>query len=150
MTTTPNINAPDWAAAQATPWLTENERARFFDAFCVAINIETRADTAPPGSCADGACFLIAGVATGDWTGFEGYIAIAVGANAASGWLYIPAANIQKTGNRLYVRDENLHIAWTGSDWAPADYALVDLTGIGDGDYLRYDASNGVFYGSAT
>lgn len=49
--------------------------------FCVA----DKDLTAPPGSCADGACYIIAATATGAWAGKETRIATAVGNNAASG-----------------------------------------------------------------
>jgi hypothetical protein len=147
---TPNINAPEWAAAQETPWLTENQAKRIFDAFAVKAPIEDRNLTAPPGSCADGACYLIASPASGLWVGREGQMAIAFGANAASGWVY---ASVAREGNQLYVRDEAVLIEYISAAWVIASNGvsqLGDLSDVAiiapvDGDILVYEASSGLW-----
>lgn len=112
--TTPKIGAPDWSAAQATPWTTENKAKRMIEALARAGTIEDRDLTAPPGSCADGACYLIAATATGLWATHDGEMAVAVGANAASGWYFI---DVEEEGVQLYVKDENARIEYNGSAW---------------------------------
>jgi hypothetical protein len=149
---TPQTNAPEWAASQETPWLTENQAKRIFDAFAVKAAIEDRDLTEPPLSCADGDRFLIAAPATGDWIGRDGQMAIAFGTDAGSGWVY---AAVAREGNQLYVRDEALLIEYFGAAWniAPdritafGDLSDVDFSGgIADGDTILYDLSNGVWY----
>lgn len=123
MTTTPIFSLPDWAAAQATPWLTENQVKRVIEAAARGI-IEDNDLSAPPGSCADGACYLVAGTGTGAWASHDGQMAIAVGTNAASGWYFVTAA---VEGVRLYVRDENLTQFYNGSWYIPT--TISDPTG---------------------
>ena len=123
MTTTPTFGLPDWAAAQATPWLTENQVKRIIEAAARGI-IEDNDLSAPPGSCADGACYLVAGTGTGAWAGEDGRMAIAVGTNAASGWYFVTVA---AEGVRLYVRDEDLTQFYRGSWFVPT--TIADASG---------------------
>lgn len=125
MTTTPRTGSTDWAASQASPWLVENERARRIEAgsarYCVADRV-----TAPPGTCADGANYIVIATATGAFAGKEGQIATAVGTNAASGWLYTSLGALGE-GAQAYVQDEDLVYKWSGSAWA-APAAVADAT----------------------
>lgn len=115
MTTLPQSGATELTSGQATPETSVNEIGRFLDAgFCRSI-IEDRDLTAPPGSCSDGARYLVASSPTGAWSGQAGKLATAVGTNAASGWLFSTVAVV---GFRLYVRDENIEIDYNGSAWA--------------------------------
>lgn len=117
MTTTPLIGAPDWAASQASPWNPENQSKRMIEALARSAIIEDRDLTAPPGSCADGACYLVKATATGAWATYDGKLAIAVGANAASGWYFVTVAT---EGVTLYVKDEDIRILYDGSAWTSA------------------------------
>lgn len=117
MTTTPFLGATDWAAAQASPWLPHNAAIRLAEALARAGAIEDRDLAAPPGSCADGACYLIAAGPTGAWVGKAGQLAVAVGINAASGWLFIVAAI---EGTVLWVKDEDLELRYNGAAWVTA------------------------------
>lgn len=123
MTTTPTFGLPDWAASQATPWLTENQVKRTIEAAARGI-IEDRDLSTPPGSCSDGACYLVAGTGLLAWATHDGQMAIAVGANAASGWYFVTVAT---EGVELKVKDENLRIFHNGSAWV-ANAAIADLT----------------------
>lgn len=148
---TPTVGAPEWAAAQATPWIPANKARRIFDAFCFRTSVADRDLLAPPGSCADGDRFLINGVGTGEWDDHDGEMAIAAGVNASNGWIF---AVVARNGVTLYVEDEDLLIAWDTSAWVPsgdgvgllADLADVDVTGAADGYVLTYDLSNGIWY----
>lgn len=122
--TTPIYSLADWAAAQASPWNGQNSNARIVEAL-IRGSISDRDLAAPPGSCADGAAYLVAGSATGAWVGKSGQLAIAVGANAASGWLF---AAVAKEGFQLWVDDENLRIMYDGAAW-------VEVAGSGAGSY---------------
>lgn len=142
--TTPNVGAPEWSPSQATPWLTENEAKRIWDAFGLRTLIEDRDLTAPPVTCDDGACYLVDSPATDDWLGQEGKMAIAVGENAANGWLFV---TIAREGAKSYVRDEAIYIEYIGGQWTASASALpIDIVAPADGDVLIYEASSGRFY----
>ncbi|WP_257556397.1 DUF2793 domain-containing protein [Sphingobium sp. CFD-2] len=113
--TLPRTGAAEWVASQASPWDTVNLMARLLDAGACRFLIEDRDLTAPPGSCADGACYLVKATATGTWAGHDGKLAVAIGANASNGWQFITVA---VEGMKLYVRDENLEITHDGSAWS--------------------------------
>lgn len=123
--TTPR-GAPELAPAQALPETTVNEQIRRTEAgagwFAVADRV-----TAPPGSCADGATYLIIATATGDFAGLEDQLATAVGANAASGWLYRDPGAIDE-GLIAYVQDEDQLYKWSGSAWATYAPAASSMT----------------------
>lgn len=121
MTTTPITGAPDWSGPQASPWLVENQAKRMIEAVARAGVIEDRDLSAAPGSCADGACYLVAATPGGGdpWEGQAGKLAVAVGANAASGWYFLTVA---VEGVTLWVRDEDIRITHTGSAWAEATH----------------------------
>lgn len=116
MTTTPRVGATDWAAAQASPWIAHNEALRRIEAGAGRYPVADRV-TAPPGSCADGANYIIIATATGAFAGKEDQIATAVGVNAASGWLYNTLGAIDE-GTVAYVQDEDVEYKWSGSAWA--------------------------------
>lgn len=144
--TFPNTGAPEWGAAQASPWATVNEAGYIWDAFASRSIIEDRDLTAPPGACANGARYLIAATATGVWATHDGELAIALGTNASNGWYY---ADVASEGTQLFVRDESLLIEYDGAAWvtAPGGVSIMnDLTDViaatpASGDILRYNGS---------
>lgn len=124
MSTLPQTGATELTSGQAVPEASVNEIGRYLDAgFCRSI-IEDRDLTAPPGSCSDGARYLVAASPTGAWSGKAGQLAIAVGANAANGWLFVVVAT---EGFRLYIRDENLIIEYDGAAWGSPAIASANL-----------------------
>lgn len=138
--TLPHTGGTEWAAAQATPWTTVNQTLRRLDGFCVRTTIEDDDLTAPPGACADGARYLVLATGTGAWAGHDGELAIAVGVNAASGWLFI---NVAVEGSELHVRDENLTRFYNGAAWiTPA--TIADAAGGGTVDTEARAAINAV------
>ena len=114
MSTLPNSGATELVAAQAGAETAVNEMGRHLDAGFAKSIIEDRDLTAPPGSCADGARYLVDATATGAWAGEDGSLAIAVGTNASNGWLFV---TVEVEGFELYVRDENLLIRYDGAAW---------------------------------
>lgn len=116
MTTTPRVGATDWAAAQASPWIAHNAALRRIEAGAGRYAITDRV-TAPPGTCADGASYIIIATATGAFASKEGQIATAVGTNAANGWLYTVLGTLHE-GTVSYVQDEDVEYKWSGSAWA--------------------------------
>lgn len=144
----PNTGAPEWAASQASPWTSVNEAGFIFDAFAARSIIEDRDLTAPPGSCANGARYLVDATATGLWAGHDGELAIAIGANASNGWYF---ATVAHHGVQLFVRDEDLLIEYDGAAWVTApggvsvlnDLTDVDAPAPGNGDSLRFNSGSG-------
>jgi hypothetical protein len=130
MTTTPR-GAPELVSAQATPETTVNEQIRRTEAGACHFPIVDKDLTAPPGSCADGANYIIAATATGLWAGKEKQIATAVGANAASGWYY----HTPIEGFTAYAQDENARYLYDGSAWG------VDTSG---GSYTDESARDAI------
>lgn len=146
MANLPNTYGPEWAASQASPWVQVNLALRALDSFAARAVVQTRSDTAPPVTCDDGALYLIASTATGDWAGEDGNLAVAIGANAANGWHFIPAANFAREGVRLEILDEAQTIRYDGASWVEGRDVFVDMTGAVDGGAVRYDQSNDSFY----
>lgn len=112
--TTPIYALPDWAAAMASPWNGENQAKRILEAVARGSVLD-RDLTAPPGTCDDGAAYLVDATATGLWATHDGDMAVAVGEDAASGWIFIPIAS---EGKLLYVEDEAILIQYVSAAWA--------------------------------
>ncbi len=120
--TTPN-GAPEWVSGQASPDVVVNEQARRTEAGANSYTVVDKDLTAPPGSCADGATYIVAGSPTGLWTGHAKDLAIAVGVNAGSGWYYRTPVE----GVEAYVQDENLRYQYSGSAWSASGAGTGDL-----------------------
>lgn len=114
--TFPKTGGPEWAGSQASPWTPHNEAMRRVDALSSRAIIVDRDLDAAPGSCADGANYLIAATPAGGdpWEGQAGKLATAVGTDAANGWLF---QTVAVEGYRLYVQDEDVEILHDGSAW---------------------------------
>jgi hypothetical protein len=142
--TTPR-GAPELTSGQAVPETTVNEQIRRTEAGACHFPVVDKDLTAPPGSCSDGANYIIAGSPTGLWSGKAGQVATAVGANAASGWYY----HTPIEGFTAYAQDENAAYYYDGSAWAlepDGEVALVDLTdvdptGLATGDVPTWDGA---------
>lgn len=143
----PRSGGTEWEPEQQTPWFTINPALRRLDAFCVAITV-TRRDTTPPVSAADGECFLIDSVASGDWSGHEGGVAISIGQDALNGWQIVAAALIEREGNRIFIVEEGTTLLYEGG-WRQGVEVLVDVQYAQDGDVIKWDASNRQFYVAA-
>jgi len=149
MTSTPR-GAPELGLSQAVPETTVNEQIRRTEAGAGRYPVADRV-TAPPGTCADGANYIIIATATGAFNGKEGQIATAVGTNAASGWYYRELGAIDE-GVLAYVQDEDAEYKWDGSAWVAysasvsnetIDDRVASLLVAGSGITLTYnDAAN--------
>lgn len=130
--TTPKTGAPEWAASQASPHATVNEALRRIEGGAGFYVVADKDLTAPPGSCADGAVYIVAAAPTGAWSGQAKAVAQAVGTNAANGWYF----RTPEEGVFAWVQDENLLYYYDGSGWsayaAPtvSDPELVALAGL--------------------
>lgn len=121
--TTPR-GAPELTSGQAVPETTVNEQIRRTEAGACHFPVTDRV-TAPPGSCSDGANYLIIATATGAFASKENQISTAVGTNAASGWYY----HTPIEGFTAWVMDENAEYRFDGSAWGA-------ITPSGGGDLL--------------
>jgi hypothetical protein len=76
--TTPNLQLPEWQQNQDQPHVTVNTALRVLDCL-VQLRVLDRDLTAPPGSPADGDCYIPASGSTGDWVGHEDDVAMFIG-----------------------------------------------------------------------
>jgi len=103
---TPNLGLPYIVAAQSQKHVTHNEAIRALDAI-VQLSVLDRDLTAPPGSPANGARYIVAASPTGGWAGHAGDIA----AYQNGAWaLYHPLE-----GFIAWVADEDAAVVWNGS-----------------------------------
>jgi hypothetical protein len=108
MTDTPRLGLPAIEAAQAQKHVTHNEALVLLDAL-VQLAVESRALAAPPGSPAEGDCYIPASGASGAWSGFD----LQVVAYAGGGWLRI----VPKPGMKAYVKSERLTVTYDDGVW---------------------------------
>lgn len=94
-------------AAQAQKHVTHNEALVLLDAL-VQLTVESRTLTAPPGSPAQGACYIPATGAAGAWSGWAGQIAVYDG-----GWFCI----VPLSGLKAWVKAERLTVTYEDGAW---------------------------------
>lgn len=127
MDNTPNLVLPYIQAAQSQKHVTHNEAIRALDAV-VQISVLDRDLAAPPPSPAEGNRYLVAGGASGAWSGHSGKIA----AWQDGGWIFYSP----RTGWVAYVADEGVLIAYSGSAWnsvsASSSVALLGINATAD------------------
>lgn len=120
--TTPN-GSPELVEGQAAPETTVNEQIRRTEAGANHYLVVDKDLATPPGSCADGATYIVASSPTGAWVGHTGDLAIAVGTNASNGWYFRDPAE----GELAYVQDENaFYVCTTGN--SPATWESLSAT----------------------
>lgn len=118
----------EWAAAQATPWNAVNDSLRKLDAAAWGAILQDRDLSAPPGSCVDGANYLVAGTGTGLWAGHNGEMATAIGTNASNGWKF---RVIAVEGFHIFVRDEDVELRHNGTSftaYGPREVLMISLS----------------------
>lgn len=112
-----NLLLPYMAASQAQKHVTHNEALRLLDGV-VQMAVLDRNLTAPPGSPADGARYIVASGGTGAWAGWDGSVAMW----SDGTWYRL----LPRAGWICWVVDESTAIAWTGSAWT----GLVSAMGL--------------------
>ena len=120
--TSPLLSLPYIQPAQAQKHVTHNEALRRLDAL-VQLSVESRSQSAPPVDPADGARFIVASGATGDWAGQDHAVAL----NAGGAWLFLPP----KTGWQAWVADEGLQVIWRDGLWQGDAGGVPDRLGLG-------------------
>jgi len=123
MDTTPNLNLPYIAAAQAQKHVTHNEAILALDAI-VQIAVVDRDLATPPSSPDEGDRYIVAATATGAWAGQETNIA----AWQDGAWAFYAPGE----GWLAWIADENVLLAFDGSAWVGAAAALPDTLTIKD------------------
>lgn len=126
--TLPWSGGTEWAAAQATPWNAVNDSLRKLDAAAWGAILQDRDLSAPPGSCADGANYLVAGTGTGLWATYDGQMATAIGTNASNGWKF---RVIAVEGFHIFVRDEDVELRHNGTSftaYGPREVLMISLS----------------------
>lgn len=108
MTSTTRLALPAIDAAQAQKHVTHNEALTLLDAL-TQLAVESRTLTAPPGSPAEGACYIPAAGAAGAWSGWSGQIALFSG----GGWLRM----IPMSGFKAWVKAERLTVTYEDGLW---------------------------------
>jgi hypothetical protein len=107
MTDTPRLLLPVIEAAQAQKHVTHNEALVLIDAL-TQLTVESRSLATPPGSPAEGACYIPAQAATGAWSGWDGQIAVNNG-----GWFIIAPI----PGLKAWLRDERATVVYEDGVW---------------------------------
>jgi len=123
MADTPRLVLPLIADGQSSAYIPHNQALSFLDAF-VGMNVKDFALNTPPGSPADGDCYIIGASPTGTWTGQANKIAV-----YASGWYYFTA----KEGLVVWIADEDTFAYYDGTEWVDhptgrGDYRTFWLT----------------------
>jgi len=108
MTDTARLKLPVIAAAQAQKHVTHNEALALLDAF-VQLAVVSRAAAAPPGSPAEGDCYIVPAGATAAWSGWE----LAVAVFSGGGWIRLDPPE----GTRAYVKDERGVVVFADGLW---------------------------------
>lgn len=149
MPTSPR-GANELVDGQAIPETTVNEIIRHTEAGACLFPVVDQDLTAPPGTCADGANYIIAASPTGLWSGKAKQIATALGTNAANGWRY----HVPVEGFFAFVQDEDLLFKYDGADWVEfagggGDWFQGEFAGAPEDDYPVGVAGDGYYISSA-
>jgi hypothetical protein len=117
-TETARLRLPELAASQAQKHVTHNEALVFLDTL-VQASVISKALTAPPGSPAEGDCYIVAGgggTATGAWASWEKRIARFQDGQWTS---FLPGAG-SGIGWTCWVQDESTLYTFDGTTWMNA------------------------------
>lgn len=118
----PLLSLPYIQPAQAQKHVTHNEALRMLDAL-VQLSVASRSVTEPPANPTDGARFIVASGATGDWAGQDHAVAL----NAGGAWLFLTPG----TGWRAWVADEGTEVVWQDGMWQALAGGVPDRIGLG-------------------
>ncbi|MBI4388976.1 MAG: DUF2793 domain-containing protein [Nitrospinae bacterium] len=99
------------SVSQGSKEITHNEALRVLDTL-VNSGVEDKDLTAPPGSPANGALYIVAAGATGAWASQDGKLA----QYYSAAWYF----HTPKEGWIVYIKDEDLIYVYNGSAWTTA------------------------------
>lgn len=115
MANTNRLTLPYLAAAQAQKHVTHNDALRILDGV-VQLRVKNATLSAPPGSPAEGDLHIVSGTGTGDWTGWDGDVAM----RADGTWYRIPAI----PGMRAWDAETNTLLVNIGAGWTDLAVAM--------------------------
>jgi hypothetical protein len=118
MDATTNLGLPFIMAAQAQKHVTHNEALRALDAVVQLAVLDKDLDI-PPGSPAEGACYIVGAGPGGAWAGQAASIA----AYQDAAWAFYPP----REGWLAWVADEDSLYVWNGAAWAPCAGGLASV-----------------------
>lgn len=107
--TTPRMGAPELPTGQNASPETMNEALRYVEQGASLFIVKDKDLTTPPGSPAEGDCYIVASTGAGAWTGWTGRITFRL----SSIWEDITPIE----GTTAYVQDENLVYRYSGAAW---------------------------------
>ena len=113
MTETARLRLPEIAAAQAQKHVTHNEALTALDTL-VQLSVLDKDLAAPPGSPAEGDCYIVASGATGDWTGWDDRVA----RYEDGAWRSHLPGEGDGIGWRAWVQDEETLYVLRDTGWA--------------------------------
>ncbi|MFZ1415666.1 MAG: DUF2793 domain-containing protein, partial [Defluviicoccus sp.] len=116
---TSRLSLPYIVQSQAQKEVTHAEALNVLDALVQAA-VETRALSVPPANPIEGALYLVGVNPTGAWSGHGNTLAQWIG----GAWAFRGVAE----GFRLWLKDEDALIVWTGTAWATYAYASASET----------------------
>lgn len=132
MTASPRLGFTYLTSGQAVPETSVNEIAAYLESGSGHFIFKDRDLSTPPGSPANGDCYLVAATGSGAWTGHTGDIAYYL--NTA--WVFVEVIE----GYTAWVNDENVFIGYDGAAWnilaspsgvyQPLDAELTALAGL--------------------
>jgi hypothetical protein len=108
MTDTPRLGLPAIEAAQAQKHVTHNEALALLDTL-VHLTVLSRTLAAPPGTPAEGDCYIPAAGASGLWSGWDGQLAAYIG----GAWTRI----VPKSGMKAWINSERLTVTYEDGVW---------------------------------
>lgn len=117
MSRTPNLSLPYLLASQAQKHVTHNEALDALDAL-VQIAATDRDLAEPPSAPAEGARYIVAAGATGEWAGQD--TRLAAWQNGA--WSFFQP----EEGWIAWIRDEDKAVIFDGQSWLPLSHGLLN------------------------
>lgn len=120
------LGLPLLTASQSQKHVTHNEAINKLD-ILVQLNVLDRDLTAPPGSPADGACYIVGSGATGAWATKD----LNVAAYQSGAWKFFAPDE----GWMAWVVDEDMAVLWTGAAWQTLSAAIgaLDVLSLNNG-----------------
>lgn len=119
MTTTPKFGIPLISSQQAQPEVTHNQMVLVLQAI---VGGAIAKQNAPPGSPADGDCYVVGSAGSGAWSDHDNAVAIFFG-----GWIFVPGVDDDGVIIDMGADQAGLQISiggtpsiWTGSVWKSA------------------------------
>jgi hypothetical protein len=123
MDQTSKLKLPYILAAQSQKHVTHNEALRVLDAL-VQLAVLDKDVSTPPGSPAEGDCYVVGATPTGAWAGHASQVA----AFQDGAWAF----HVPSEGWLAWVRDEDTLYAFDGTGWVPNSGGVnpVSLVGV--------------------